>query len=209
MQLRAALASALDDGDMAASSAGRSDQLQPSLSSPAGQQKSTQPSAALAEAPIKADQSTEMLSESAQQQPKQLAGTQGAIARIGDDNIAPVKVEQDDSSAGPQMEVSVTSAAIEVPQGTATVQDRSMSEPGSSGRDHAADLAGTLYETVLLAILEGLRSALSAGGVSLLHDLFTDWFPLVHISIRSHDTIASHAWPGMTMLSSLALSLLL
>lgn len=27
------------------------------------------------------------------------------------------------------------------------------------GRDHAADLAGTLYETVLLAILKGLRSA--------------------------------------------------
>ena len=169
MQLRAALASALDDGDMAASSAGRSDHLQPSLSSPAGQQKSTQPSAALAEAAIKADQSSEMSSESAQQQPKQLAGTQGAIARIGDDNIAPVRIEQDGSSAGIQVELSATSAALEVPQGTATTQDRSMSDPGSSGRDHAADLAGTLYETVLLAILEGLRSALLDREITLLH----------------------------------------
>lgn len=32
-------------------------------------------------------------------------------------------------------------------------------EAGTIGRDHAADLTGTLYETVLLAILEGLRSA--------------------------------------------------
>ena len=33
-------------------------------------------------------------------------------------------------------------------------------EVGTSGRDHAADLSGTLYETVLLAILEGLRYVL-------------------------------------------------
>ena len=45
------------------------------------------------------------------------------------------------------------------------VQDEDMElqqsngEAGTSGRDHAADLAGTLYETVLLAILEGLRLA--------------------------------------------------
>jgi hypothetical protein len=34
---------------------------------------------------------------------------------------------------------------------------QSNGEAGTSVRDHAADLAGTLYETVLLAILEGLR----------------------------------------------------
>ena len=38
--------------------------------------------------------------------------------------------------------------------------DRSSGEVGISGRDHAADLSGTLYETVLLAILEGLRYVL-------------------------------------------------
>ena len=161
MQLRAALALALDDNDMAASSAGTADQLQPSLSSPAEQQSSAQPSAVPAEATIKADQPSEMSAASGEQQPNQAAGTQGALVRIGDNNLVPVKIEQDGSSAGLQMEVSATSAAIEVPQGTATVRDRRMSEPGSSGRDHAADLAGTLYETVLLAILEGLRSAMS------------------------------------------------
>ncbi len=158
VQLRAALALALDDDDMAASSAGRSDQLQAPLSSTVEQQNSTQPSAAPAETNIKADQPSEMSVASAQQQPNQ-----GTIA-IGDHKIMPVKLEQGGSSAGLQMEVSATSAAIEVPQGTATVQDRSMTEPGSSGRSHAADLAGTLYETVLLAILEGLRSALSDRG---------------------------------------------
>ena len=40
------------------------------------------------------------------------------------------------------------------------VQERH-GEAGTRGRDHAADLSGTLYETVLLAILEGLRSAYS------------------------------------------------
>ena len=36
---------------------------------------------------------------------------------------------------------------------------RSSKDAGMCGRDHSADLAGTLYETVLLAILEGLRLA--------------------------------------------------
>ena len=153
VQLRAALASALDDGDMVAGLAGRSDQLQPSLSSPADQESSAEPAAARAEAPIKADQ------------PSEMSAAQGAINRIGDNQILPVKMEQDDSSAGLQVEVSATSAAIEVPQGTDRVQDVCMNKPESSGRNHAADLAGTLYETVLLAILEGLRSALSDGGL--------------------------------------------
>ena len=158
MQLRAALASALDDDDMAASLAGRSDQLQPSLSSPADQQSHVQPSAASAAATIEADQLSETIEPSPQQQPKQVAETQGATARIGDNKIVPVNFEQDNSSAGLQVEVSATSAAIKVPQITDTVQDRSIAEPNFSGRDHAADLAGTLYEIVLLAILEGLRS---------------------------------------------------
>ena len=169
MQLRAALASALDDDDMAASSAGRSHQLEPSLSSPADQQSSAQPSAAPPEAAIKAEQPSEMSVAPAEQQPNQVAENQDAIGRVRNDEIVPVKTEQDGSSAGLQVELSATSAAIEVPQGTATTQDRSMSEPGSSGRDHAADLAGTLYETVLLAILEGLRSALLDREITLLH----------------------------------------
>ena len=166
VQLRAAMASALDDDDMAASSAGRSNQLQPSSSSLADQQSSAQASTATAEAPVKAGQPSETLAAATQQQPYQATDTRGAIARGGDHGAVPVKLEQDGSSAGLQVGGSATSAALEVPHGTDNEQKRSMIEPGFSGRNHAADLAGTLYETVLLAILEGLRSVLSDGGNS-------------------------------------------
>jgi len=54
-------------------------------------------------------------------------------------------------------------AGLAVEMGRNGMQDgvlqlhRSSRDAGVSGRDHGADLAGTLYETVLLAILEGLR----------------------------------------------------
>lgn len=157
------MASALDDDDMAASLTGRSDQLQPSPSSLAAQQSSAQASSAPAKAPVKADQQSKRLAASAQQQPYQEAEMQGAIARVGDQERVPVKLEQDGSSAGLQVEASATSAALEGLQGTDKERERSMTEAHFSGRDHAADLAGTLYETVLLAILEGLRSVSSDG----------------------------------------------
>ena len=49
---------------------------------------------------------------------------------------------------------------------------KSNGEAGTGGRDHAADLSGTLYETVLLAILEGLRFTSSLLACPrCLHDL--------------------------------------
>jgi len=56
-----------------------------------------------------------------------------------------------------------SSAGLAVDMGRNGMQEgvlqlhRGSKEAGISGRDHSADLAGTLYETVLLAILEGLR----------------------------------------------------
>ena len=56
-------------------------------------------------------------------------------------------------------------------------------EAGTTGRDHAADLSGTLYETVLLAILEGLRSALDLHIARAACTIFNRRLPLQYSAL--------------------------